>query len=161
VLLEQLDQHRLGGPSVCQQLFVGQRRQVGAGGTQGDGGDLGDLDVGELGRRHQPAHMGEDLVGQFGLLVVGMRDVRRHFGVIAEKGQVKLVNGDGRVADALHPHVRQVDIEVATEEPGGLGPHLGHLALGIQALANVAITPTKHDAVVPGEGLAQRRGRRR
>ena len=63
--------------------------------------------------------------------------------MVAEEGQVELVDGHGRVAHALHPDVRQVDVHVPAEEAGGLGEVGVELLEVVEALAHVAVAPAE------------------
>jgi hypothetical protein len=103
------------------------------------------VDLRPLGARHHEAEVLEDLRHEVGRIVERMWFVRRHVGMVAEEGQVELLDGDDRAAHTLHAHVGQVDVEVAAEEPTGFGPHLRHLAFVEVTLAHVAVAPTEHD----------------
>ena len=117
-LLNSLTQHRLGRPGAGQQGVVVERRR-GPGGSprKRDRLVLLGVDLRPRRRRHHPAEVVEDLRHQLGAVVVGVRHVRRHVGVVAEERQVELLDGDDRAAHALHAHARQVDVHVAAEEP--------------------------------------------
>ncbi len=161
MLFEQAHQQRLRGPGVGDELGGRHRRQVGTVRSHGDGLGLGVVELLPGAGGQHPAEMRADGLGELGPDVVGMLDVGRHVGVVAEERHVELFDGDRRAAHALHPDVGEVDVEVAAEEPAGLGALVGHLTGGDEALADIAVAPTETDPLVPGERLAERAGRGR
>ena len=158
---KELRQHWLGRPGERHEFNIGQSGKV----RTIDGERFGHLafvvDFLPRRRRHDPTHALHHERHIFRLIVIGVSDVLRHVGVIAEKGKIELLDGDGGIAHGLHPHIGEVDVEVPAEEAArgwrGVGVFVGP---GCTA-AYVAVTPSRHDAVVPGELLAQRTGRAR
>ncbi len=161
VALEQLVQHRQRRARPSEQLVVVEGSEIGTGRAEGDRLVAFTVDLRPLRRRHHPAEMLDDAGHQIRALVVGVGDVRRHIGVIAEEGQVELLDGDRRTAHAEHAHVGQVDVHVPAEEPDRLRVDRVELVGGVRTDAHVAVSPAEADAPLPRELLAERAGRRR
>ena len=109
-------------------------------------------------RGHQPAEVGQDLVGPGRDARRAGVAVRRHVGVVAEEREVELFDGDRRVAHALHAHVGQVDVQVAAEEAdrprGGkwLNSSIEKLPMrtaGVTATSDRATTPSRSSTEHP------------
>ena len=160
VLVEAPHQRRKGGSGVGQEGGVIEGGEVGAGVASGvDRGPVVEQ-LGPVGAGHDPAGVGFDLGGQMGLGVVGVLGVGRHVGVVAEEGEIELLDGDERVAHPLHADVRQVQVEVPAEESEDLGQHRIVLVRLVQPGPARALGRPVDDALVPGELLAQRADRR-
>jgi hypothetical protein len=154
-------QQRLRAPCVGDERSVAQRREIRAICSQGDRLRLLLVDLRERGRGHHPAEVLDDLGREIRPLVARIGLVRRHVGVIAEERQVELLDGDGRVAHALHPHVGEVDVHVRTEEAARRRRLVGELLDAARALAHVTVAPSEADPVLPRELLAERARRGR
>ena len=97
------------------ELRIGVCREVAARGTQSCCVCFVGIKFRPRDSTHHPRGVGVDAGSEMRLLVVGVRDVGGHIGMIAKKGLVECGNGGGGVAHTLHANGREVDIEVATK----------------------------------------------
>ena len=160
VAVEQLAQQRLQHANARDEIGVGRGTQIGTVAPQCDRHLLLGVDFGDRGGGHDPTEVAHDALHQVGSFVERMRFVGRNLRVIAEEGQVELLDGQEWAAHSLHTHVREVDVEVAGEEARDLGMAIGELVDRVVAAAYVAVAPTEQDAVLPAQLLAQGTGRR-
>ena len=97
-----------------------------------------------------------DASGEVRLVVVGVRHIGGHIGVVAEERLVEDLHRGGWVAGALHTYGREVDVEVAAEDGDALGVGCVEVARFIGAAADEAGAVALDDAAIPTEGPTQR-----
>ena len=157
--IEQLAQKRLEHASTRQQASVRQSGQIGTGLTKSNGHHFFGINFGDRRICHDPTQVRQNSFSHLGTLIERVRLIRRNLGVVAKEREVELLDGQQRTANCLHPHIRQVDIEVTGKEATHFGLTISELVQGVVAATYVSVTPTEQDAVLPAELLAQRAGR--
>ena len=155
VTVEQPADERHDAAGVGDELGVGERRQ-----HRPRGDELVDdaavvEQVGQAVGAEHPVERGHHALAGRLADVVGVGDVGRHVGVIAEEGVVDELGRRARRPLAVGPGDRHVDVQVAAEDVTRLGrvPELAPLE---RPQAHVAVGPALHHAGLPHQGPPER-----
>ena len=98
---------------------------------------------------HDPVGVGGDAGHQMRLVVVDVGNIRRHIGMVAEKGGIKHLHGGRRITGTLQTYGGQVDVEVPAKTRHALRMERVEVAVFVHPASDQAGFVASNDAAVP------------